>query len=165
MKRCICAVPFAKAEAIERASKYSSDITEHLIKILVYGDIRQDDVSHWISEIATWLKSADRISVKPTNKRLKPAVIRDTVFRSMGDELDDYLDSLEAFQYDNRKGKFNYSDKMTYPEVEPTIECAGDLMNMCLDLIEEATPLLSDKCEHSRQEYVSLLTKIVSKYK
>ena len=165
MKRYIYAMSFAKAEAIERASKYSSAIIEHLIKILVYGDIRQDDVAHWIGEIATWLKSVDRISVKPTNRRLKPNVIRDTLFRSMGDELGDYLDSLEAFQYDNRRGKFNYSDKTSYPEVEPTIECAGDLMNMCLDLIEEATPLLSDKYEHSRQEYVSLLTKIVSKYK
>lgn len=157
MKRYICAIAFSKAEALKRAGYYSQDIIEHMIKILLYSDIRPEDVDHWISEIATWLKSVDRLTVKPSNKPLKKQDIRDTTFAPMGDSLEDYKDSLEMFQRANKKGKFNYETKESYPEVKITAELADDLMNACYSLMDQAIPMISNKAEHSREDFARVV--------
>lgn len=112
MKSYIYAMAFPKAEALRRASFYSKDILEHLIKIVVYGDVRKDDVPHWIGEIASWFRSADSIRVKPNNRPLKASEVRDTVFSCMGDSLEDYYESLKMFQHENKK--VNSATKTNY---------------------------------------------------
>lgn len=161
MKRYVYAMAFPRAEALRRAGYYSQDIVEHLIKITVYGDERKEDIPHWIGEIASWLKSADSISIKPMNRPLKESEVRDTVFSAMGDSLEDYLESLKMFQHDNKKGKFNYEDKTSYPEVEPDAQTASDLMDVCYAVIKEITPMICSKENHTRQEYAEVLNSIL----
>lgn len=164
MKRYVRAMSLPKSEALKRAGYYADDIIEHIIKILVYHDIRPHDIDHWIGEISSWLKFVDGLTTKPSNKHLKPDAIRDTTFGSMGDHLQDYLGSLQMFQSANKKGKFNYEDKESYPYVEPDAQTASDLMEICMDLMESAIPMLCEKEDHSRQEYVEILTDIFSEY-
>ena len=160
----IKAMSLPKAEAVKRAGYYADDIMEHIIKIVVYHDIRQDDVAHWIGEISGWLRFVDGLTVKPSNRHLKPNVIRDTTFRPMGDHLQDYIGSLEMFQTDNRRGKFNYEDKESCPYRKPDVQTASDLMAACYDLMEIIIPMLCENHTHPREEYVNVLTNIFRKY-
>lgn len=152
---------FTKSEALRRAGHYSQDILEHLIKILVYGNIKKNNVSHWIGEISGWLKDADSLTIKPTNRPLKESDVRDTTFACMGDELDNYFSSLQMFQHDNKKGKFNYENKESYPYVEPDFATASDLMEICSKVMEATIPMICSKTKHSRQDFVKVLENIV----
>ena len=162
MKRYVYAMAFPKAEALRRASYYSQDILEHLIKIVVYGRQRRDDISHWVGEIASWLKSADSLAVKPTSRPLKQSEVQNTVFCCMGDSLNDYLESLMMFQHDNKKGKFNHDNKPSYPEVNPDAQTASDLMDVCFELMNKTTPLICSKESHTRQEFEDVLRSILN---
>ena len=164
MKRCVYAMSLPKSEALKRASYYSDDIMEHLIKILVYHNIRNSDTAHWIGEISSWLKFVDGLTVKPSNRHLKPAAIKNTTFAPMGDHLKDYLGSLQMFQDANKKGKFNYGDKVSYPYVEPDSQTASDLMQLCNDIMEITIPMLCSKIDYSRREYEDALNKILQRY-
>lgn len=124
--------------------------------------IRSDDVDHWVGEIASWLRSADTITLKLNNRHLKPKEVRDTVFQCMGDSLEDYLQSLNMFQHDNKKGKFTYNDKTPYPEIVPDAQTADKLMCICTEMMENVIPMICDKQLHSRQEYQDVLENIVS---
>lgn len=164
MKIYVRAMSLPKTEAVKRAGYYADDIMEHVIKIVVYHDIRHEQIDHWIGEISGWLKFVDGLTVKPSNKHLKPAMIRDTTFGPMGDHLQDYVGSLEMFQTANRRGKFNYKDKESYPYREPDAQTASDLMNICYHMIEVTIPMLCEKKDYTREDYVKVLEDVFRAY-
>lgn len=157
MKRYICAMSFTKAEALRRASFYKEAILEHMIKLVIYPEMRPDDVNHWINEIAVWLRSVNSLTVKPSSRPLKPAQVLNSTFECMGDELNDYMEALRMFQYDNKRGKFNYESKEPYPEIEPTYEDADRLKDSCLNLIKNSIPLICSRQVHSTSEFVEVV--------
>ena len=164
MKRFIRAQAFPKDKALQRSGFYSDSIIEHVIKIVLYSDVRRDDVLHWITEIANWLEDADNIIVKTSAKKLKRREIEDTTFGWMGDSLRDYASVLKMFQHNNRKGKFNYEDKESYPEVDITPELAEELMEVCYSLMDATLPMICEKTDHTSDEYVNVLKKVFRNY-
>lgn len=164
MKIYIRAMSFKRDRARKEAGIFADTMLEHVIKIIGYHDIRSEHVPHWIDEIAGWLYEVDDITVKPGAKKLKDDDIRDTTFGAMGDELSDYRRALAKFKHDNKQGKFNYEDKIAYPDLEITENLIRDLKNCCFDIIEVTTPMLIDKKDHSKEEYRAKLTEIFNNY-
>ncbi len=153
-----------KKQALERAGFYSLSIMQHVIKIMLFSKFRPIDVHHWIEEIARWLQDVDNIKLKQSDPKLKPNEIEDTTFGWMGDELNDYRSALEKFRYDNESGKFNYKDKVSYPDFEVTREMCSELMELCYSLINETINMICDKEDHSKQEYIAVLEHVFRPY-
>ena len=165
MKRYIYAMSTDRNRARHMLTSYSSIIMEHIIKLLVYSDIRPDDVDGWISTIANWIHKADDITLKPKAKKLTESDLLNTLFSYMGDEIKDYRFVLDSFIAENLTGKLNYYDKESYPEFEVTLELAEDLMNICYDIIDATMPLLIDKQDHTMSEYKAAIHPIFDSLK
>lgn len=165
MKRYISAMSTDRNRAKYTLSSYSGIILEHIIKLLVYSDIRPNDVDGWISTIANWIHRADSITLKPKAKKLSKGDLLNTLFNYMGDEVKDYKFLLYAFIAENLTGKLSYSDKEPYPEFEVTYELAEDLMNICYDIMDATLPLLIDKQDHTMSEYKSAIQPIFDQLK
>lgn len=162
MKRYIRAMSMERGRAIHQISSFSPILMEHIIKLLMYSDVRPNDVDGWIGTIANWIHQADDITVKPSNKKLKESDIMSSLFGCMGDDVRDYQRALYAFLADNRSGKLNHDGKGSYPEFDITDDAADDLMHICYDLIDATMPLLTDKRDHSLNEYIDIITPIFS---
>ena len=164
MKRYIRAMASNKDKALQHAGFYGDSIIEHIIKIVVYYDVRKEHIIHWIQELSNWIYDASTITLKPNNRKLKPRDIENTTFGWMGDELHDYASLLNMFQHNNKRGKFNHEDKGSYPEVETTRELAQELMDVCYEIMNETIPMMCGKQEHSKEEYFEVLKRIFNKY-
>lgn len=160
MKRYIRAMSLDKDKAMKQSKSFSPIILEHIIKLLVYSNMRPNDINGWLNTIAKWIHRADDITIKPYAKKLKSQDIEASLFSCMGDELSDYRRALYAFQADNLTGKFNYGDKIPYPEFDIDDDLAEDLMNICYDVIDATMPLLQDKKDHSKDEYLEVIKPI-----
>lgn len=164
MFRYVYAMSIPRDKALARASFYSDSLIEHLIKIVVYHDVKSDFISHWIGEISRWLYDAGSIIVKPDGKKLKPDDYMDTLFGWMGDDIDDYRSLLDKFQHDNKRGKFNYEDKKSYPPVETSPELCKELMAVCHCLIDSFISMLLSNESFSIGDYNTMLNKVLIKY-
>lgn len=153
MKRYVIAMSLTKKRAIWRMEAYASTLMEHIIKLVIYSDIRPNDVSGWLHTVARCLHEGDEITVKPDARKMTEEELEDSLFCAMGTELTDYRGELAVFQENNRKGKYNHDGKESYPPVEPDEESAKILMDICHEIMERTMPLLLDKQNHSIEEY------------
>ena len=160
MKRYIYAMSVYKKRAERQLTSYSSILMEHIIKLLVYSDIRPDDVKGWIHTLATWISKVDSLMIKPNADKVSEDFLMSTLFSCMGDELSDYERELYSFLADNHSGKFNAYSHGSYPEFEVTDQLSEDLMNFCLDIAEATIPLLIDKQDHDINEYEEVITQV-----
>ena len=87
-----------------------------------------------------------------------------TLFSCMGDELNDYRFELDMFQTRNKRGDFNTETKGKYPEVRTTYELTDELMGVCYRLMRATIPMLCDKDDHSKTEYLAVLKKVFKPY-
>lgn len=163
MKRYVYAMSMERDRAKKQIASFSETIMEHIIKLLVYSDIRPNDIAGWIHTVARSIHNADDVTVKPNNKKLKEKDILSSLFGCMGDDIRDYRRALLAFKEDNRRGLFNYDDKQSYPDFEVTFELSDDLMTMCYDIIDVTMPLLTDKKDHNVEEYEAKVRGIFNK--
>lgn len=153
MKRYIVAMSVTKKHAIWRMEAYANTIMEHIIKLVIYSDIRPNDIEGWLHTVVRCIHEGDALTIKPSTKKLTEDELRNSLFSAMGDDLHDYLSELAVFQENNRRGLYNYADKESYPEVTPTVEDAEVLMDICYQIMERTLPLLLDKQDHSIDEY------------
>ena len=164
MKRYVVGMSLSRQRALDQARFYAVNIIEHMIKIVMYHEMRPEDVSHWIEEIADWLQRSDDITIKPKGHKLKESDLLDTVFSCMGDSVSDYRRELQMFQEKNRKGQFNYLDKQSYPEFEVDYNSCQKLMDACILLVDATLPMLASKQDHSYVEYVDAVKSALSQY-
>ena len=160
MKMYIRCMSMDKDAAKHQIKPFSSIIMEHTIKLIMYSDIRPEEITGWIHTIANWVHKADDITVKPKARKLKEEDILNSLFSQMGDDLSDYIRALEKFQADNINGKFNSNGKGSYPLFDVNYEVAENLMNVCYALIDATMPLLIDKKDHSIQDYDKAVEKV-----
>lgn len=149
-----------KNEALRRLSSLSETLMEHLTKLVVYSDIRPDDIKGWIKTAARCIYQADSITLKPNGRKLKSNDFMSSLFSCMGDELRDYERYLDLFALDNKRGKFNYEGKDSYPDFAVTQELGVTLMTLCYDVIDKTLPLLLDRHDHSLAEYRDIIQNI-----
>lgn len=150
-------------KAKHQIKPFSDIIMEHIIKLVMYSDIRPDDVNGWIDTIANWISRADNITVKPSAKKLKETDLMSSLFSCMGDDIKDYTRALYSFQASNQSGKFNHGGKESYPEFDVSYDAAVTLMHVCYEIIDATMPLLRDKADHSKDEYVQVVSNIFAK--
>ena len=160
MKRYVYAMSVYKKRAEKQLTSYSSIQMEHIIKLLVYSDIRPNEVKGWIHTLANWISKADSLTIKPNADKVSEDFLMSTLFSCMGDDLDDYERELYSFLADNHSGKFNAYSHESYPEFEVTDQLSEDLMNFCLDIAEATIPLLIDKQDHDISEYEEVITQV-----
>jgi len=163
MKRYIRAMSTDKDRAGSLMRAYSSVIIEHIIKLLVYSDIRPQDVDGWITSVAKWIHAADDFTLKPKTKKPREEMLHNNLFCFMGDTYSDYVKELYGFLADNRSGKFNHDGKGSYPEFDVTPELAKLLMQTCCAIEDATMPLLLDKADHEVSEYRTLIASVFSK--
>ena len=163
MTRYIRGMSIERNRAIQQLDSFSPIIMEHIIKLLVYSDIRPDDVEGWIGSVANWIHRADDVTVKPSAKKLKESDIVSSLFGCMGDDVRDYQRALYAFLADTRTGKLNHDGKESYPEFDVTGDLSQDLMDVCYDVIDATMPLLLDKQDHTINEYIQVISPIFDK--
>ena len=160
MKRYVYAMSLEKKRAEKQLLAYASILMEHIIKLLVYSDIRPNDVKGWIHTLANWISRADSLTIKPNSSKVSEEFLMSTLFSCMGDEIGDYERELYTFLAENRSGRYNAQGSESYPEFEVTAQLAEDLMNFSLDVAEATIPMLVDKEDHSISEYEEALTSV-----
>ena len=99
--------------ALNKLSRHNQKIQEHVIKAVVYSDIKPESMDHWIhDELCNWLHQADRVKC---DSKLKPQDYRNTVFGMIGSTKGEALEDLEDFKED-------FVDNSTKPYPEFTID-------------------------------------------
>lgn len=164
MKRYIYAMSVDRSRAIRKATFYADTIAYHLIKLLVYHDIRKDDTDHWIYEIADKLADVGQITIKPRGKKLKQLDYVDTTFSAFGDSEYDIISLIKEFNYLNLRGEFNYADKTSYPEIQITSELVSTIFECAYELSDTCSSMLSDSKIFTVDEYYDTVKSIISKY-
>lgn len=130
---------------LQKLSNVSPQLNEHIIKCVVYHDVSPSTIPHWVTEIAAWLRYADRLKSK---SQLKAVDYQNTLFGSFGDEKDDADINLTEFQLFNNEKR---DDR--YPDFEVTSDLITQLFQTYQNLMNACTPLLLSKDVHDLQEW------------
>lgn len=95
MKKYIFGMSLPHKSALKRLEADSEQFAVHVVKCIVYQEVRPLDVDHWIHELSTFLQ--DAVNVKCDSK-LKPKDYRNTVLSYIGDDFEDAYTLLRYFQ-------------------------------------------------------------------
>lgn len=130
----IFGMSYPKSKALQILDANSKQLNAHLIKYVLYKDIRKDSKHHWINEMSAWLNSANRVTCK---SKLRERDYEDTLFGWFGTTIDDAEINLELFynEYVKRSPK-------PYPEFEITPSIVNDLYDVYIQLKRIALPIL-----------------------
>lgn len=135
LRQSIYAMAFPRAKALELLSYHANDISEHILKLIVFSKIRQDDVEHWLRyEICNWLEDASDIQSK---SKLKAKDYLNTIFSAIGETPQDVKVLLRHF-----KDKFCYHIDNPYPEFEITSQLIDKIHKIFNQFIHICLPLL-----------------------
>lgn len=152
MKVIIYGMSFPRKTALKHLSKNAENIRDHLIKCVVYKDIRPEDLHHWIyDELCLWLTKASEIK---SESRLKPKDIRTTVFGEFGDSIGDAKIILEDF-----KDKY-CTGTQPYPDFEITQNLIDTVYLATKKLQDVAIRRLVSDDSYSKDEWYELISPI-----
>ena len=152
MKRYIYAMSFPRKTALKHLSKNAEALRDHVIKCVVYKDIRKDDMYHWVhDEICNWLAKASEIK---SDSKLKYCDIRETVFGEFGSSTNDAKIILEDFKDD-----YCYTAD-PYPEFEITQDLIDKLYITIIKLEEIAIGRLLEQHSYSQEDWYELIKNI-----
>ena len=127
--------------AIGRIESYSELIFEHLIKILVYGNM-SNNLDHWITEISTWLTHISSMKIKTKTGKLKTQEYYDLLFGSIGEDEHDITVMLKFMQTE-------LCVKKSYPKFEITVELVNEVYAVLTNLGDKVSFMLADKRTYS----------------
>ena len=96
--------------AKQKATDLSPQIIDHIIKIFIIDDASL--VPHWIIEIDGWLRTIQKIKLKPSNKRIDfETLYKWMVFDSAPHYDGEYIeDTFNIIQHDYKKASFQKFD-------------------------------------------------------
>lgn len=152
MKVIIYGMSFPRKTALKYLSKNAENIRDHLIKCVVYKDIRPEDLHHWIyDELCLWLTKASEIK---SESRLKPKDIRTTIFGEFGDSIGDAKIILEDF-----KDKY-CTGTQPYPDFEITQKLIDTVYLATKKLQDVAIRRLVSDDSYSKDEWYELISPI-----
>lgn len=112
--RPIFAMAHSRKDVLARLSNLSDELSEHIIKCMVYGD-QYNSYNHWITEISNFLTEASRLESK--SGKLSYNDYDRTLFKSFGTTMSDAKSNLNQFRRDycyksSKYTKFIVSDDM-----------------------------------------------------
>ena len=132
----IFAMSFPKKKALEKLDANYQQLADHVLKVILYKDIRKDDVRHWLQdEISMWLSNASNVRCKT---KLKYNDYADSLFGGFGTDPLDALVTLQDFQ-----SKYCNPKKLdAYPTFEITDELVAKVYNTYQKLMSTCIPIL-----------------------
>jgi hypothetical protein len=118
--------------ATDKIRELAPNIAEHLVKVLAFND---EAKNHWITEINTWVRKINNITLKPKGNKL-PA---DTYYELLWDEplnngvpfITHMIESMVRHEYEN-VSRSNLSDQQIHDECERILgDLSYDLASNC----------------------------------
>lgn len=146
----IFAMSFSRKEVLRRMESYSVKLNEHVLKCIVYADVRSETVPHWTMEIATWL---NRINRMECSTKLKSKDYISTLFMCFGNTWADTELNLEEFRE---------SAIETYPDFDITSELVSQVHQTYQKLISVCIDMLTSNHIASINEWCSILKPILN---
>ena len=145
----VFSMSYPRSKALEIIDSNSKQINDHIVKYVVYYDMRPNDRNHWLNELSSWFERADRVSSKSGLKRKDYEA---TIFGWFGTTIDDALLNLEMFH-----DKYIRYSSNPYPEFEITPELANKLFKTYKRIKHLALPELMSKKVHSTSFWYNLI--------
>ena len=132
----IFGMSFNRKSTLNRLSRHANDIRDHIIRVVVYKDIRKQDLHHWIhDELSNWLY---RATLSKCDVKLKPKDFMDTIFMGLGKTEYDAQVTLMDFQDDFCTDKI----ENPYPMFEITDELVSKVYSTYVKFIDTCMPVL-----------------------
>ena len=150
----IFGMAFGRKDALNNLRKRSDTLVEHIVKCAVYGN-STNNLDHWVKEICNYLSAANKVTVKPNDRRLKANDYLISLFASMGDQRIDAEYALYDFYADNEHRK-------EYPHFEATDEIVDKIFEMYNAIKEYMLPILTKQNNLTTDDFYDAIYKIVS---
>lgn len=151
------AMSFPRKVALQHLSDDSSAICEHVLKCILYRDIRHDDMYHWIhDELSSWLADASQIKC---DSKLKLRDILDTTFGQFGNEEGDSLIILKKF----RRKYCDSTSSNSYPYFEITVELVENTYETITEFKNRCAPKLLEKTVYTQEDWYNIINPILNK--
>ena len=154
MKKYIFAMAIARRKALDRLYYTSEELAMHILKCIVYKDVRPDDMQHWLyNEISNWLSVASDTCLKCSCK-LKKNDLEDNLFGDFGEDENDIRLALDYFKMKYCSRQINpYPDFEITPQlVKHTNKIVRELIDVCIDTILRANRPISKHTWYSLVE-------------
>lgn len=158
MKRLILGMSMERKVLLSKIDSLVEPIGEHICKIILYHDIRQDSIAGWIHEIGTKLEVISEITCKPKNKKLPAKEYAARLLNYFGDSEPDMKLSLIAAEIQNSK------KVPPYPHVEVTRSEVSNSINFVNHIVEVISKMLADDKNYESIDFEQVISDGVREY-
>ncbi len=139
---------YDRSYVIKKVRAKGPTIGEHILKCVVYSNDEQN-VNHWIEEIAWELDILDDYDLKPKGKKLKPETYEELLKLDFGESPKDMRTQLKEFSFTYTRD----SSKKKYPKFEITQELIEKLFRVYIAIIKRVSELLSETTETGGERF------------
>lgn len=146
-----------KNKLMKRMDAWSDNIAIHLSKCAMYGNtLPGDKYDHWIEELAVWIFSANDMTCKPNNKKLKPAQYESMLFGWLSGEAAEARGNLHDLQIHNKK-----YNETSYPYIQVDDDMIERMRKISEGVLETFIPILASKNELTKADIQQKLHDII----
>ena len=150
----ILAMAVPRKVALKRLSSDAEALKDHVLKCILYKDVRPDDVHHWIhDEICSWLERASTIK---SDSKLKAKDYYNTVFSEFGNDIADARWCLQEF-----KKEYCIKSANPYPEFEITSQLVYETFAIFQTFVSTCMPYMCKKSSMDQEEWYNIVNKIL----
>ena len=149
----IFGMSFGRAKCLQRMEYLSPKFNKHLIECVVYRNVLDKTLDHWISEIANFLHAANQFKC---DSKLKYKDYEQSLFSDMGTERDDCYTSIFIYQQ-------YVEDTNKYPYFDITDDMVDELFDITNKIKEISIPILLSGDKLTQSEWKEKLTEVFNK--
>ena len=147
--QAVFGMSYTRSKARSLIDSLSKQVNTHILKYIIYYDVRPDDRNHWLDELSTWFERVNRISSKSNLKRRDYA---ETLFGWFGDTREDAEINLEFF-YDEY---VKYASD-PYPEFEITSKLVNQVYSAYRNVCNQTLPILTSHQHLATYEWKNII--------
>ena len=85
MKKYIKAMAIPRSQALAKLEALSEELSNHIIKCILYNDVLPGYMNHWVEEIAGYLHTANKTHTKSS---LKAKDYQNSIFVEFGEDAE-----------------------------------------------------------------------------
>lgn len=157
MKKYIYGMSFPRKHALAKMEELSEQLNEHVIKCVVYNEMRYMTINHWVDELSTWMNRANKIKCR---SKLKQKDYVGALFGAFGNSILDAEINLDSYCRLNRR-KILVNDYEAYPDFDSEdSELISKLFNAYQKVIRYSLPYLMSDIILTTQEWSNILLSI-----
>ncbi len=148
MKRYIQGMALPRSKALAKLEAISDELSNHIIKCVLYDDILPTYMNHWVEEIAGFLYIANRTHAK---SNFKSKDYMNSIFSAFGEDADDAYVNIGVF----------LAQHNTYPDVVIDDRLADKLANTYVRITKVSMPILLSSKLCSINEWIHVVEPIL----